>query len=224
MSTFQAVINPLICLDIAHSKPSDPPPPLDRVLAFVFAPDVEATAEAFTARYRELVQIGAWLPVAPAEASILEKLVWPLRSAIGSYALGNHLASIAMCGLVGEMVAILLWDVSSVTYQGQPIDEAQAKQLFGSSFEKLGQDRRVQVLRASRLIDDAAKQHFDDLRYIRKRYLHLFSQPHDAVAADARKAFGAASALVQLGLAIKIKDGKVILRPELANYLGARGN
>jgi hypothetical protein len=74
------------------------------------------------------------------------------------------------------------------------------------------------------LIDESAQNHFDILRQIRRRYLHLFSQAHDEVAADARKGFTSTTTLVQLALATKIKDGKVILRPGPANYLAARGN
>lgn len=224
MSTFQAVINQLVCLEIAHSKATDPPPPVDRLLAFAFAPNCEATPEAFVARYRELLKTGAWIPIAPAETNILEKLIWPLKSAIASYALGNYLSCVAMCGLVGEMVAMLTWDLSSVSLGGQPIDDARARGLFGSSFEKLGQDRRIQVLLTLRLIDDGARGHFENLRKIRRTYLHFFSQSHDAVASDARKAFQSASALVQSVLAIQVKDGKVVVRPELATYLATKGN
>ena len=173
MPTFKLWINPLKFLELDLPGQAATPT-ADQVLNYLSDPELNGGIDAFLARYREVANVSDPLFVAPAEKNILQKLVWPLRHAKGSYALGNSLGCIAMCGMVGEMVAILLWDISKVPLQGKPREEPAQKALFGSSFERLGQERRVQVLRIFGLIDEQTKTAFDRLREIRRRYLHFF--------------------------------------------------
>ena len=56
--------------------------------------------------------------------------------------LGNYAAVIAVCGMVAEMLAIFLWELSSVK-----LDE---KLVFGCKFKKLRQERRVKMLQLSK--------------------------------------------------------------------------
>ncbi len=225
MALFRAWINPLKCFDIDElvpgERPDDPPP--ERILDYLFAPEMEKGCAAFVARYREIAAVPDPLFVAPAEQSILDKLVWPLRHAKGSYALGNYLGCIALCGMVGEMVAILLWDISKVALQQKPLDQTAQRALLGSTFERLGQERRTQVLHVLGLIDDDAKAAFDDIREIRRRYLHLFYQPHGQLATDAARGYKSALQVVAVVLGQSFKDGAVALRPDLMTYLVARG-
>ncbi|HET8540109.1 MAG TPA: hypothetical protein VFL83_09595, partial [Anaeromyxobacter sp.] len=165
MATMRAWINPLRCIPIALPQPGDPPTPgAGPLLHYLFDQQAERTGEAFVRRYREVEHVAAAFPFAPDEPSVLQKLVWPLHHALGSYCLADYLGCVALCGMVGEMVAILLWEISPYPRGTPPLGEREARQLFGSSFEKLGQERRVDVLRAFRLIDDATKTAFDELR------------------------------------------------------------
>src|SRR5260370_4070948 len=108
--------------------------------------------------------------------------------------------------MVGEMVAILLWDISKVLFREKPSDKAAQKAIFGSTFEKLSQERRTQVLCAVGVIKEEASVAFDGLRSIRRKYLHLFSQTHEGVASDARLAYKHASKVVETVLGAKV-DG-----------------
>ncbi len=159
----------------------------------------------------------------PLAEPIFEKLVWPLRHAKNSYTLGNYVGCIALCGMVGEMVAMLLWDISKVTLQGQSMTTILQRVMFGRTFEKLGQDRRVAVLHGLKLVYDAAKSGFDSLRAIRSKYLHLFSQSHTQVAQDARRAYENALQVVAIVLGQTLADGGVVLRPDLEAYLFDKG-
>lgn len=223
MPTFTACINPLMCPEIDSPAPGADPLNAAHILDYLAAPEADRSVSAFQRRYAEIRPPLEVLAVAPNEGRILEKLVWPLRQAIGSYGLANYLGCLAQCGMVGEMVAILLWDISKPQHRGHPMTAAEQEALFGSSFEKLGQDRRVRVLATLGLIDDSTKKAFDDLRIVRKRYLHFLSQPHDNIAADARSAFNAAANLTTVALGISFEDGAVVLRPELVEYLKERG-
>ena len=228
MKTFPGWINPLKCpeIDLLPNVPGtevgEPPAP-DRLLDYLYAPEVDRSPAAFVARYKEIATVPDPFPVVPAEPTILEKLVWPLRHAKGSYALGNYVGCIALCGMVGEMVAILLWDISKVVLQSQVMTEAQQRALFGSSFERLGQERRVDILHTLKLLDDPTKGAFDSLRAVRRKYLHLLSQTHAQVAPDARRAYEDALKVVAVVLGQTFKQGAVVLRPDLMAYLVEKG-
>ena len=223
MPTFVACVNPLMCPEIDCPGPGREPLSAAHVLDYLVSPDFDRSVEAFAKRYAEIRPSPEVLAVAPRETKILEKLIWPLRQAIGSYALANYLGCIAQCGMVGEMVAMLLWDISKPQHQGHAMTASEQEALFGSSFEKLGQERRVRVLATLGLIDDATKKAFDELRSIRKRYLHFLSQAHDNIADDARRSFSAAATLSKVALGISFQNGAVVLRPELVEYLKERG-
>jgi hypothetical protein len=65
--------------------------------------------EALAGRYREIAPEPVQLFAVPAEERILDKLIWPLRHAKASFMLGNHVGTIALGGMVAEMVAMLLF-------------------------------------------------------------------------------------------------------------------
>jgi hypothetical protein len=220
---FKAWMNPLKCPEIDLVPANSATPTAEQLLDYLFAPELDRSREAFVSRYREIANDDTMF-IAPAEPNILQKLVWPLRHAKGSYALGNYLGCIALCGMVGEMVAILLWDISKVSLQqnGTPMDKAAQINVLGRTFENLGQERRTAVLRAMGKINEEANEAFDGLRNIRRRYLHLFSQPHGQVDSDARAAYKHASKVVEIVLGAKIEGGATVLREDLASYLTER--
>jgi hypothetical protein len=224
MPLFNARINPLKWLEIDPHYVQKVNPTAEQVLHYLLAPGLDRDCNSFVTRYREIDDVPTVpLFVVPDEENILQKLVWPLRHAKGSYALGNYLGCIALCGMVGEMVTILLWDISKVSLQGKAMDKATQEALFGRSFEKLEQRRRLQALLVLGLIGAEDTASFERLRQIRNRYLHLFSQGHAELATDARRAFEAALKLVALVLGQSFKDGTFILPPDLAAYLSERG-
>jgi len=218
MPQFKAWINPLKCPPIDFEKSAAPT--AEQLLDYLFAPELDRGPDKFVIRYREIAGVTDPLFVAPAEQNILQKLVWPLRHAKGSYALGNYLGCIALCGMVGEMVAMLLWDISKFSLQQKRLDEAAQADLLGSSFEKLGQERRTRVLRVLDLIGKDDADAFDGLRLIRRRYLHFFSQPHEKVAKDATESYKYALKVVATVLGPKsVENGIVALRDDLVRYL-----
>jgi hypothetical protein len=171
---------------------------------------------------KEIAAVAHPFPIVSAEPTILGKLVWPLRHAKGSYALGNYLAPIALCGMVGEMVAILLWDIAKVTLQGHPITETEQRAMFGNTFEKLGQERRVDILHALKLVDD----HHDGLRQPARDPPEVPSFPvTDTCTGGAGRPPGVRGCrqVVAVVLGVTFKEGSVVLRPELMTYLTEKG-
>lgn len=130
---------------------------------------------------------------------------------------GNYLAVIALTGMVAEMVALLLREVGEVALNGNAMTGQDEKALFGTRFEKLGQERRIQVLSAHGLIDEQARGRFDTIKETRRGYLHLWSQDHDSLPKDAVKSYYAAVALVatvigqESSLSTMLRAGRAII-------------
>lgn len=126
-------------------------------------------------RYVEVTTKDLILPIAPSTKKIFGRLLKPLKSAKKSYCLGDYLSTIASCGVVGEMLAILLWKINDVKLKGKPITEKQEKGLFNSTFEKLGQKRRLDILNTFGHIKETQYNSFISIKNIRRPYLHLWS-------------------------------------------------
>jgi hypothetical protein len=225
MQTISVVINPLAFLEVDEPWASMKGQSVtaEDVLQFLCNPLNPLDLQALTQRYKRISVEDPRLFAAPAEVRLLERLIWPLRQAKGSFMVGNFLGTISLCGMVGEMAAILIFDLAEVRVNSVVADEARQKALFGSSFERLNQDRRVEVLRGNGLIDGRLKEAFDSIRTRRRRYLHLWSEDHAALEKDAIECFKAAVLIVVSALGFDVKDGKLIFRPQVFEYLKKHG-
>jgi hypothetical protein len=196
---------------------------LEAVMDFMCTPGIGSDLESIITRYRKISIEKRRLFAAPLEPRILDKLVWPLRHAKSSYMCGNYLGTIALCGMVAEMVAMLLFEISNFAPNNRPMSGKDQESLFGRKFEKLGQERRVQILSFFGIINDDLKQAFNIIRKTRSRYLHLWSQDHDQLPSNAEKCFDAAVLIVVTGIGQKIEEGKLVLTPALVTYLEQHG-
>ena len=193
------------------------------ILNFMCTPGIGSDVDSIIARYKKISASKSKLFVAPYEERILDKLIWPLKHAKASYMMGNYLGTIALCGMVSEMVAILIHDISNFKLNNKPMTEKDQINVFGRKFEKLGQDRRVQILHAYDLIDVDLEKAFELIRVTRNKYLHLWSQDHDDLPADAIASYESAVLIVVLAIGQDIHDGKIVLKPSLVNYLDQKG-
>jgi len=225
MRLMNAVVNPLLFLDL------DLPPVAGAavrtstasVLGFMCPGERGADLDVLAKRYQEISPEPVGLVAVPAEQRILDKLAWPLRHAKASYMVGNYLAVIALCGMVAEMVALLIWETGDVRINGEPVTREREAALFGSSFERLGQDKRVKALAAFGLVDKTAQGRFHTIREARRGYLHLWSQDHETLPGDARKSYHAAVALVATVIGQDVSEGKIVINPRLVGYLERKG-
>ena len=147
---FAGWINPLRFFPLDEPSPSDlaVPTPV-QFLEFLCAPGVPSDPESLATRYREIAPERVRLFVAPAEPRILEKLVWPLRHAKAAYMVGNYLATIALGGMVAEMVTMLLFDTAEAYLNNRSMTAKDQESLFGGEFEKLSQHRRSRFFKAT---------------------------------------------------------------------------
>jgi hypothetical protein len=150
--TILCEINPLAFLEVdlpwASSTQEKPTP--EAVLRFLCPAEERFNfdIERLLGRYRQISTESVRLFVAPAEQRILDKLIWPLRNAKSSFMVGNYLATVSLSGMVSEMVAMLLWEITASQINGRAMMKKDEEILFGREFENLGQDRRVKVLLA----------------------------------------------------------------------------
>lgn len=155
------------------------------MMGFLCRPGIGSQVADLVGRYNEISIEENRLPVAPGEPRLLDRLIWPLRDAKASYVVGNYLGAIALCGMVGEMAAVLAFDMHNEATDPVRYDVKQQSELFGRAFEKLGQDRRINVLTSLGVISEETRDLFESVRTRRNRYLHDWSKDHGAITDDA---------------------------------------
>lgn len=187
------------------------------LLAFVDGMGCPVLPKEIVQRYKEISTDDLDLIAVPADHEILNKIVWPLKSVKICYCLGNYLACIAMGGLVGEMVAILILEAKRPR-QGQPSWPKR------SDFENMGQLDRIKNLSNLGIVSDDLATHFRELQGIRRNYLHKLSFSHKQLVADARKVYKAAFYVVQkvLGLKISVQTPAFQVDPDILSYVSTK--
>jgi hypothetical protein len=145
------------------------------LLKYFFELPFSALSNEILERYVEATTEDSHTPIVPHTKEIFERLLNPLRSAKKCYCFGAYAATIALCGTVGEMLAILLWKINDVRLKGNPITEQDEKGIFGSTFENLGQDKRLRILKTFGHINETQYNKFNIIRTSRKPYLHLWT-------------------------------------------------
>jgi hypothetical protein len=193
-------------------------------LKIICGPDVTSDPESVRARYKEIDNVEPNLFAPPADERILSQLIWPLRHAKAAYMVGNYLGTISLAGIVGEMTAILIFDlIDNKSFNGGPWSQALEKQMFGSTFERLGQHRRIEVLGGYGVPKEIIAA-FETIRVTRNKHLHLAQLLDKAkLASDARIAFRDAVTVVAAVIGQNIQDGKLMLTPQMMRYLERAG-
>jgi hypothetical protein len=201
----------------------------ETILAFLHAPSVAArpcdseVLGPVIARYREIADSPVRLPIAPSHPMILDRFVWPLRHAIGSYMVGNYLSTISLCGAVAEWLAILLFEMAHVTTNGQEMTIEGQKNIFSREFERLGQERRIGVLVGYGIIGEDLKSDFLLIKDTRNNYLHFLSRQQEAIAIDAVKVYHATVKLVATSFVRGFPNGTIELQPQFSRWLEEHG-
>lgn len=144
----------------------------NQILQDFFGISLKAVTREMLERYVEVSANEHFTNIVPA----IDNLIKPLISAKRNYCFGDYPATIASCGIMSEMMAILVWQMHNMTLKGEPITEDQEKGLLGSTFEKLGQERRLQVLKTIGAITDEQIDKFNQIRGIRRTYLHFWEK------------------------------------------------
>ncbi len=219
---FKAWINPLAFPGVDLAWAGEAVPDSEAMLSVLCRPGVPHDTRSLGDRSRRISATARELFAVPDEPAILEKLVWPLREAKASYVLGNHLAVVAMCGSVGEMVAVLLMRLAEVELRGKEWKDGGGAP-FEEWIEGLRQADREKILRRHSLVGQGVLEVFRMVRLTRNRYLHRWSQGHASLAKDAEACFHAATGLVVEAIGQDVREGRIVLNPRLVSYLEREG-
>lgn len=226
MAYMSAWLRPLAFRDLDENEPKQASPDCESFLRFLCHPELPHHPQDLALRYR---QISATeqdrLAVVPSERRVLDKLVWPLRDAKACYVTGSFIGAIALCGMVAEMVALLRFDVSNYRIKGQSLDEAEQQVMLKTTFEKAGQSQRTKFLHAYGLIDNSTRDALNEVRQIRRRYLHFYSQSQTNIQTDAVRIYDLALELVVAMIRpnTSSEPGVVTLDPDLTRSLQQHG-
>jgi hypothetical protein len=167
-----------------------------------------------------------YAPILPHSSKLFERLISPLKSAKRCYCLGEYLATIELSAHVGEMLTQLTWQITPIVHNQSRVTAEFEKGILGREFEKLGQDRRINVLKTFGAISESQANQFDDLRKRRVRFFHLWSTGVEDVQSDARRCYKIALLLTQEILQIGIsphEPGRVTINPLLSAFLHDTG-
>ena len=197
----------------------------ESIFEFICSMNIGVNSDEIIKRYKKitLAEKPVQLVAPPAESEILNKLIWPLRNAKISFMLGNYLGTISLCGMASEMSCMLLYNMSEFKIQNKKMSESEERKLFGSSFEKLGQERRVSILKVYKLIDEETFDAFNLIRLTRKKYLHFWSQDHRTIKNDSIKIYEATYLIIIKIIGQEIRDGKIYYNPHFLSYLKKKG-
>ncbi len=158
----------------------------------------------------------------PHSSKLFERLISPLKSAKRSYCFGEYLATIELSAHVGEMLSQLAWKMTPVTHNQKRMTDEFEKNVFGRSFEKLGQDRRLKILRAFGAISEHQYNDFTKIKNERRIYFHLWSKCTENIKMDSLSSYKGALRLIRDILQVGISQqepGKVTVNPLSVKYL-----
>ncbi len=217
---FDISLNPLLFTEFDNFIKMDPNSvPFDTILGFLCWPGSKIDLASLHERYNKITRECNQLVYAPVENTILDKIVWPLRQAKANFVLANFMGTISLCGYVAEMMSVLIYDMANVQLNGNTITEKQERLLFGSKFERLGQDKRINLLLVINLIDEEVKSKLDDIKGIRKQYLHFLSKSDSNSEDDAIKIFKNTVDVLIYIIGQEIEGKKLKLNENMYRYL-----
>ena len=210
----QVFVNPLTLFQweprfLPPQSPEDLAPEI--LLRFLCSLGVRSDMLALYNRYREISRGKQSTPLFFEEAGIKENLYEPLRQSKTNYILGNYAGSIALCGIVGEKVAILIHAINTP-------NKTERK-----AFEREHQPGRLNILKELRMINAQSAKDFWCINEARKTYLHHWNAPEEDTAGQAAKTYAAATRLVDAAMGIIFAEGIPNAKPEFAKYLEDRG-
>jgi len=145
------------------------------ILNYLCSETIVPSIDHYTKSYKHISENINKLFMVPSEYEILNKLIYPLKRAIGSYMVGNYLGAIAICGMVSEMAIIFHYDTLKIKINKQDSEDV-VKKLYNTTFERLGQDRRVKFLNVLGFLSDEMVKQFNIVRNCRNEYLHSLSK------------------------------------------------
>lgn len=172
-------------------------------------------------RYVEVSSKESYIAIFPHTDKLFDRFLFPFKSAKRLYCLGEYLATIEVSAHLGEMLALLLWQITPITMDGKRIEADMEKAIWGTEFEKMGQEKRINLLKVFGAVSEQDAQNLDFLRATRRKYFHFWSASISGIKEDALNCFLKVAMLVKNVLQISYVEGALAINPLLHAYLEA---
>jgi len=161
-----------------------------------------------------------------AEPEIIEqRIVTPLVAAKRNACTGDFLASIALSGLVGEMLTVLVWEINSDTRRSKDGALLEDKSILITNFDKIQQSLRVNIIEAFGYINLEEAKIFRDLSSLRNQVLHRWTDSYskDEIEKIAINVFSCATLLVKKIIQLELADSSSVkINPKVLNYISSK--
>lgn len=146
--------------------------------------------------------------ITPAHEKIKVRILEPLRNAKKSYCNDEYVTAIALCGIVGETMAHVLYQLYETKIGEVVITSDIEESIFGRKFDELGQMRRIEVLSKLGYVAKDQEKILRDLQQTRRPYMHWWNlgKTTDKVRNDARQCVVDATRLFSSVFDIKLAD------------------
>ena len=174
-------------------------------------------------RFKRLCHEEASLTIVPTGAMLFENIFAPLRLAKKSYILGDYFSTIALCGMVGEMLALFIFKLKTTPPTGKAMSEDDQKSNWGCTFERLGQEKRVDELQRLKFISEEIARKLDYLRSTRRPYFHVWEKALSKIDSDSHGMYLKAVDLVKEVFDIRIEPPSLKISDEVLRFLQQSG-
>lgn len=173
-------------------------------------------------RYIEVTPKDSHPTITPSYKKLNERITEPLRAAKKAYCFEDYVTSIALSGIVGEMMAHIFFQMKTTNINGEILNSDGEKALFGKGFDALGQFRRIQILTSLGYITSSQKTQLENIQNNRRPYMHWWSlgKTDEQIKADARNSVIEATKLFYNVFNIKLaSDSGVVINNDVSIFL-----
>ena len=177
-------------------------------------------------RYAKMSSKELYIPFTLAKPEIIEqRIIAPLESAKRFACVGEYLASIALSGLVGEMLAVFIWEMESNERRNAQDQIIQDQKLFKNNFDRLQQSLRINVIKAFGYIDAAQAGKFRELAKNRNKILHSWTDSYlrEEIEKVAIECYSLAASLMKEIFKLELKDaGSLKMDQKVMRYVKSK--
>ncbi len=158
----------------------------------------------------------------PGNSFFIEKIASPLKYAICNYMLRNSLGTVVLCGIIGEMMINLTFEVWNEEESKKRMDESEQQKTFGRKFEDLNQKKKISGLFRKEIISEKSRDYLERIREIRNEYVHFYSKDPKDIDKDALEIFKFTNKMIEEILHLEFKNKKGWMNTHFVNYVKKR--
>lgn len=177
-------------------------------------------------RYAKMSSKELSIPFTLAKPEIIEqRIIAPLESAKRFACAEEYLASIALSGLVGEMLAVFIWEMESSERKNAQGHAIQDQKILKNSFDRLQQSLRINVIEAFGYVDTTQAGKFRELAKNRNKILHSWTDSYlrEEIEKIALECYSLVASLMKEIFKLGLKDaGSLTVDQKVMRYVKSK--